>query len=66
MDDRDTVGTQSYHGMLYRIANGFVQILLKLNFQPQMTGTWSDFWQILIGNGPIKDGSKHRECVIEA
>ena len=37
-----------------------------LNFQPRITGSWSDFWQILIGNGPIKDGSKNRECVTEA
>ena len=25
-DDRDTIGTQSYHSLLYRIANGFVWI----------------------------------------
>ena len=28
--------------------------------------SWSDFWQILIGNGPIKDGIKNSECVTEA
>ena len=38
----------------------------KSNFHPRFTGSWSDFWQILIGNGPVKDGSTNRECVTPA
>ena len=38
----------------------FLQIL------PRITRSWSDFWQIVVGHGPIKDGSKNRLCVTEA
>ena len=38
----------------------------NLNFQRRIAGSWSDFWHIVIGNGPIKDGSNNRECVTEA
>jgi hypothetical protein len=43
--------------------NVFTNFKKSLNFQPRITGFWSDFWHILIGNGPIKDGSKNPECV---
>ena len=35
-------------------------------FPSRISRSWSDFWQISIGNGRIKVGSHNRECVNEA